>query len=84
MSAQLLAFFAIFYITNSVFLNFPESKKGIVIYAGLGAILVGWFGVEAYRIGSASELFEMIYNFSVPLIVAAFVLNFIIKILRFI
>lgn len=80
--AQLFVFLASIYVISLV-LFFPESKKGRIIYAGLGAILAVWFGVEAYTQGSVYALLESVYNYSVPLIVASFIFGFVLKAIHF-
>lgn len=78
--AQLFVLLASVYVIGLV-LFFPDSKKGRIIYAGLGAVLAVWFGVEAYTLGSVFGLLENIYNYSVPLIVGSFVFGFILKVM---
>lgn len=80
--AQLFVFLASIYVISLVLFS-PESKKGGIIYAGLGAVLAVWFGVEAYALGSMYALLESIYNYSMPLIVASFIFGFIIKVMHY-
>jgi len=54
-----------------------------MVYSGIGIILLGWFGVEAYMLGSVYVLFEQIYNTCIPIIIGVFVFNAIINISRY-